>query len=140
MKYTEEQRILHSIKKELIEYMAVDPKTNLPHPITRIEAALEEGKIHLEDNKTVEEQLDGILSKLRPIIPIKVEQKELTIDIPSQFSGKLQGPVRKHTILKEDWLPTGSWRVIIEVPAGLVQEIIDNLNSLTKGEVTVEIK
>ncbi|MFH1275631.1 MAG: ribosome assembly factor SBDS [Candidatus Woesearchaeota archaeon] len=142
---TSEHRALEREQKRkklvnLIHTMAVDPKTNFPHPATRIEAALEQGKIHLDDNKTVEEQLDVIISKLRPIIPLKIEQKQLTIEIPGKYAGKAQGPIRKYSILKEDWLPTGAWKVTIETPAGLVEEIMDLLNSLTHGEVIIDIK
>lgn len=123
----------------LINTMAIDPNTNLPIPATRIENALEEGKIHLDDNKTVEEQFDDIISKLRPILPIKIEQKQLTLEFPAQFSGKAQGPVRKYQIIKEDWTSQGNWKVQIELPAGLMQEFIDQMNSLTSGQVVVEI-
>jgi len=120
---------------------AVDPKTGLPHPAARIEAALEQGKIQLDYNKTVEEQFDDIVSKLRPIIPIKIEQKKLTVVVPSQYSGKLYQFVKNNSkTLKEDWLSNGDWKVVIEIPAGLAQEIIEKLNSMTHGEVVVEMK
>lgn len=125
----------------LIHRNAVDPKTGFPHPPNRIETALEEGKIHLDYNKTVEEQFDDIISKLRPIIPIKIEQKKMKIVIPANFAGKLYSFVKNNsTILGEEWLNNGSWKVKIELPAGLQQEFMDKLNSLTHGEVLVELE
>ncbi len=125
----------------LIHRNAVDPKTGFPHPPNRIETALEEGKIHLDYNQTVEEQFDEIIAKLRPIIPIKIEQKKIKIIIPAQFSGKLYSFVKSNSaILGEEWMNNGNWKVKVEIPAGLQQEFIDKLNSLTHGEVLVEIE
>ncbi len=125
----------------LIHRNAVDPKTGFPHPPNRIETALEEGKIQLDYNKTVEEQFDSIIAKLRPIIPIKIEQKKMKVIIPARFSGKLYSFVKANsTILGEEWAGDGSWKVKVEIPAGLQQEFIDKLNSLTRGEVLVEME
>ena len=53
------------------------PTTHTPHPVTRIELALEEAKFHVDEFTSVEEQLQEALKKLRPIIPIKFEVKEV---------------------------------------------------------------
>ena len=125
----------------MIHRNAVDPKTGFPHPAMRIEAALEQGKIHLDYNKTVEEQFENIISKLRPIIPIKIEQKKMTVVIPSQHAGRSYKFVKSSSkILKEEWLPNGDWKVNVEIPAGFQQEFIEKLNSMTHGEVFVEVE
>ena len=123
----------------LIHQQAVDPKTGYPHPPERIEAALQEGKIHLDDHRTVEEQFEEIIRKLRPIIPIRIEQKQLIIIISSQYAGKMYTVI--HTggrVLKEEWQTDGSWKIKMELPAGLVPDFIEKLNSMTHGEVVVE--
>ena len=125
---------------DLIHKQAVDPTTNLPHPPTRIEAALDEGKIAIDDHKSIEEQFNEIITKLRPIIPLKIEQKQMIITIPSQFAGKSYQIVKSNSkILQEEWKSDGSWQVTVELPAGMQQEFIDKLNSLTHGEVIVEV-
>lgn len=133
-----EQKLKQMI--ELIRRQAVDPKTNFPHPANRIETALEEAKVHLDEHRSVEEQFDAVLSKLRGVLPLAIEQKKMVLTVPSQFSGKLYSIVHAHKVLKEDWLNNGDWKVIVEVPAGLVQEFIDRLNSLTHGQVSVELE
>ena len=123
----------------LIHKQAVDPKTGFPHPPNRIEAALEQGKISLDYNKTIEEQFEDIIAKLRPIIPISIEQKKMTITIPAQYTGKAYQFVKSNSkLLKDEWTNDGSWKVEVEIPAGFQQEFIDKLNSVTKGEVVVE--
>lgn len=125
----------------LIHTMAVDPKTGFPHPPQRIEAALEQAKVHLDDHLPVEEQLDEVIKKLRPIIPLSIEQKQLTVTITAKDAGKLYQPITSlGKVLKDDWQNDGSWKVVLELPAGLVQEAIGKLNSWTHGEVQVEIK
>ncbi len=128
------KKLVHMINKN-----ACDPKTGLPHPVTRIELALEQGKIHLDYNKTVEEQFEEIISKLRPIIPISIEKKKLTLTVPGQFTGKAYGFVKQNsTMLKDEWLGDGSWKVTVELPAGMVQDFIDSMNGMTSGQVVVE--
>ena len=123
----------------MIHAQAIDSKTGLPHPATRIQAALEEAKVHLDDHKTVEEQFDDVIAKLRPIIPIKIEQKQVNIIIPATYAGKSYQIVNSNSkILSDNWNSDGSWTVKVEIPAGLYPEFLDKLNSLTHGEVVVK--
>lgn len=123
----------------LIHKQAIDARTGFPIPVERIEAALEQAKVHLDENKTPEEQLDAIITTLRPILPIKIEQKRMSITIPSQYAGKAQSIIRSMGIQKEDWKSDGSWEIIIEVPAGLLQESIDKINAITHGQAIIKI-
>ncbi|PIZ51678.1 ribosome assembly factor SBDS [Candidatus Woesearchaeota archaeon CG_4_10_14_0_2_um_filter_33_13] len=124
---------------EMIRRLSVDPRTNLPHPAERIEAALEQAKVHLDEHKPVEEQFDSIVTKLRPILPLKIEQKIMIVEIPTTFVGKSYQIVKNNSkILKEEWKSDGSWRIRMEVPAGFQQEFIDKLNAITHGECIIE--
>lgn len=125
----------------IIHQQAIDPTTNLPHPETRIEAALEEAKVQFDYNKEVEQQLPDIIAKLRPIIPISIEKRKLNVTIPAQFAGKAYSVVSSNSkILQDSWLNTGDWKATVELPAGLVPEFISKLNELTHGQVIVEEK
>ena len=44
----------------LIHRNAVDPKTGIPHPPQRIEAAMEEAKVRIDENKKAEDQSEDI--------------------------------------------------------------------------------
>ena len=125
----------------LINTMAIDPKTGLPHPPSRIEAALDQAHVHLADHKAVEEQFEEVIAKLRPILPIKIEQRILTIKIPGTYVGKSNNLVRNNSkILKEDWNSDGSWTVKVEIPAGFQNDLIEKLNAITRGEVVIDIE
>ncbi|MCX6798820.1 MAG: ribosome assembly factor SBDS, partial [Candidatus Diapherotrites archaeon] len=66
---TEQRREMKEAKrKEIIEFIArnaMNPQTQAPHPPKRIENALEEAKIHVDELRSVEEQLPPILAELR---------------------------------------------------------------------------
>jgi len=42
-------------------------------------------------------------------------------------------------LLKEEWKSDGSYLCLIEIPAGIQQDVYDRLNSLTHGQVEVKI-
>ncbi len=122
----------------LISRQAVDPKTGLPHPPLRIELALEQAKVHLDDHKTAEEQLEQVMANIRTILPLKIEQKKVTLSVPAQYAGKMYGVVSTYAkILKEEWKNDGSWQAVVELPAGVYPEFIDKMNSLTHGQVVI---
>ena len=126
---------------DLIHKNAIDPATKLPHPLTRIENAFREAKVQIIDFKSAEEQLDEVVTKLRPILPIKFEQSQLEVNIPAAYAAKSYSLVKKHSkITKEEWNQDGSWTANVELPAGLKPEFVDKLNSLTHGEVFIKEK
>ena len=125
----------------LIHKNAIDPTTKLPHPMTRIENAFQEAKVQIVDFKSAEEQLDEVVTKLRPILPIKFEQAQLIVTIPPTYAAKSYSLVKTNSkMIKEEWNQDGSWTVEVELPAGLKPEFIDKLNSLTHGEVFIKEK
>ena len=120
----------------LISRNAVDSKTGLPHPPVRIEAAMEEARVNIDEFKSPEMQIEDVLDKLRSIIPIKFVIKEVEIKIPAQFSSSAYGTVKQFgKILKEDWGNDGGLTLEVEIPGGLQEEFFDKLNNLTHGEV-----
>ena len=43
------------------------------------------------------------------------------------------------TIIKEEWGRDGSWMFVIEIPAGLQDDLFSKLNGATKGNVETKI-
>ncbi|MAG16417.1 ribosome assembly factor SBDS [Candidatus Woesearchaeota archaeon] len=129
-------------KKQLIELIhrnAVDPKTNLPHPVTRLENAFNEAKVHVDERKA-EDQLEGVLKLLRPILPIRFETRKLQLLIPSKYASKAYSTLKGFgRIIKDTWHSDGTLLSVIEIPAGLQQELTEQLNKLTHGDVDIKI-
>lgn len=145
MPITAEQRkeMLESKKKQLIDFIhknAIDPKTHLPIPPARIEAAMEEAKVQIDLNKDVESQALQIIHEIARIIPIKVARATLEIKVPAKYSSKVKSQLSNlGSVKKTNWLNDGTLIAEIEIPAGAQEEVIDKLNSLTKGEVEVKV-
>ena len=125
---------------EIIHRNGIDPKTHLPHPVTRIEAAFEEAKVHIDDYRSAEDQLQDVLKKLRVILPIKFEIKEISIKIPADYAAKSYSTVKQFgKILRENWQSDGSWLAIVEMAGGLEQDFYDRINKLTHGNVEAKV-
>jgi ribosome maturation protein SDO1 len=121
---------------ELIHRNAIDSKTGLPHPITRLEAAMEEAGVHVDEFKGAEAQMEEVLEKLRSVLPIKFVKKEIEVKVPAQYTGNVYSVVKQFgQVLKENWGNDGSLTVNVEIPGGLQEEFFDKLNGLTHGEV-----
>lgn len=130
-------------RKKIIDFIhrnTIDSKTGLPHPPQRIEAAMEEAKVRIDEFKNAEEQVQDIVEALRVVIPIKFEVREIAVKIPAEFSGKSYSAVKQYArVIKEEWQNNGSLVLVIEIPAGIQEEFFNKLNSLTHGSVESKV-
>ncbi|MHA2397778.1 MAG: ribosome assembly factor SBDS [Promethearchaeota archaeon] len=143
--WTKHQREEERTKKmkqiiTIISKNAINPQNKKPHPYQRIEKAIEEAKVKIDLMKNPEEQVDDVVKSIRAIIPIRMEQVEMAIKIPSSFTAKGYNIVAQLAqIKKEEWQSDGSWVSVISLPAGLQMELIDKLNKLTHGRIQTKI-
>jgi ribosome maturation protein SDO1 len=142
---THEQREqLIAEKTELIidniSKRAMNPQTSHPHPPDRIRQALAEAKVRIDPFISVDEQIPTVVKALRVIIPISFESAKLQITLPASFSGKGYNMVATAGVIKsESWGQDGSWTGLVEIPAQKRQELYDELNKLTKGQIRIEV-
>ncbi|MGB5910833.1 MAG: ribosome assembly factor SBDS [Promethearchaeia archaeon] len=145
IQWTKTQREEEKAKKlkqiiAIITKNAINPQNKKPHPYQRIEKAIEEAKIKIDLMKNAEEQVDDVVKSIRAIIPIRMEQVEMAIKIPSAFTAKGYNIVAQLAhIKKEEWQSDGSWVSVVNLPAGLQMELIDKLNKLTHGRVQTKL-
>ena len=129
------RRILNIIHRN-----GVDPRTHLPHPLTRLENAFEEAKVKVDEFKSAEDQVKAVLEKLRPILPVKFEVAEFALKIPAEHAARIYSTVKNFSkIVREEWQNDGSWVALVELPAGLRDEFLDELNKLTHGNVEAKL-
>lgn len=130
-------------KKQILQFIhrnCVDPKSHSPHPMTRLENALEQSKVHIDDSRSAEEQVQEVLKALRSVLPIKFEIKEIAMRLSAEHAPKLYGTVKKYgKLLSEEWQKDGSWLCVIELPAGLEVEFYEKMNSETQGNVETKV-
>ena len=133
------KKIVAEKRKQIINQIsstATDPKTKLPHPITRIENALEEIRFSIDPFKSVESQVDKAVNLLRPIIPLQFITVKLAFKIPGKDYGGVSQLLRE-SIQKEEWLTDGTWACIVTVPGGMKNDLI---GSVAKRSPNVEVK
>ena len=131
-------------RKKIIEFIhanACDPKTGLPHPVQRIELAMEQAKIQVDPYQQAEAQIENIIKLLRPIIPISFEKAKVKVIIPAQHAGTAYSAIKNKFELKnEDWKDDGAVSFEVEIAAGVKADFFNFVNKLTQGEATIEEK
>ncbi len=135
---TEQRHQLQAAKHKqivaIIARNAMNPQTGAPHPPARIEAAMAEAKVHIDPFRPADTQVQEILAKLRPLIPIRFDTVRVKIRIPAQHYPRVIGDLKGLGKLSEEqWLSDGSWSGILEIPAGVQTELYEKLNARTKG-------
>lgn len=145
LQLTSEQRrkLIESKKKQIIEFLSrnsIDPRTGLPHPPKRIELALEEARVSIDPFKPVEAQINDVIKALRTILPLKIGKVIALVKIPPQYIGKTYGILMKTgKVIKSNYLTDGTWSLELEIPAGMQESLINQVNNLTHGEGEVKI-
>src|SRR3989344_1671720 len=125
---------------DLIHRNAINPDTNSPHPPQRIQSAIDEAKVRIDEYKTAEEQVKEVITKIRAILPLRYEVREISIKMPAAFAGKSYGIIKQYgKVLKDEWQQDGSLIVNLEIPAGIQVELEDKMNNITKGGVEISI-
>lgn len=136
------RKMVEEKRKQIVAYINksfVDPKTHLPHPVMRIEAAMEQARVSIDPHKRAEDQAKDVVDALRTMLPLKSETVRLTVRVPPQFAGQSYSVIKTAGELKgEEWQSDGSLRVIIEMNAGMRGAFIDRLGSVTKGSAEVK--
>ena len=137
------RKMIDDKRKQIVEFIVktyVDPRTHLPHPPIRIEQAMKDGRVSIDPQKNVEEQVKEIVEKLRSIIALKSENLNLEIIIPAQYASQSYAVLKSvGSLKKEEWQNNGSLKAILEIPAAAKPNVIDRLGSITKGSASVEV-
>ncbi|MFH1249300.1 MAG: ribosome assembly factor SBDS [archaeon] len=126
-------------RKQVVDFLArncIDPRTGTPHTPTRIETALHESHINL-DNRPIQEQIPLVIKELQKILPLRIETKKLRIRISANYIGSAYSMIKEFKE-KEEWLDDGSLMCVINLPAGMQLEFYDKLNKATHGSVLTE--
>ncbi|MBN1792936.1 ribosome assembly factor SBDS [Candidatus Woesearchaeota archaeon] len=136
---------LRSEKKDqliaLIAKQAADANTGLPLDPKRLQSAMIHANVHVDIFKPVEDQLEGVVAKLRSVISLTLERKSVTLRIPAAYAPKLYGFVAsRSSIVEEAWLGDGALSAKVELAAGAVPGFLDELKSATHGDVEASVE
>ncbi|MCL4332176.1 MAG: ribosome assembly factor SBDS [Candidatus Thermoplasmatota archaeon] len=140
---TDQRReMLEKRRKQIIEMIArdsINPQTNAPNPPGRIAQAMEDAKVHVDPFRSAEDQLQGVLKLIKPLVPIRFEKAKLAVRLRGDAYGRIYGDlVKTGFIQKEEWGKDGSWMGVLEIPAGIRTDFMESLSK--KGKELIDIK
>ncbi len=141
---TEQRRkLIEAKRKQIITFIsrnAIDPRTKAPIPPKRIELAMEQARVGIDPFLDIEKQAMNVIKAISRILPIKIAKAILLIRIPPAYSGRIYSQIPKlGEVKKTEWKNDGSLIVELEIPAGMQNEVISKINSLTRGEAEIRI-
>lgn len=130
-------------RRQIVNFISknfVDPKTGLPHPIVRIEKAMEMVGVPIDPMKPAEEQAKGIIEKLRPYLALKTGSITLSYKISSKYAYQAIKVLKEFGELKEEnWGSDGSLTGRIVMPIASQSAFLDRMASVTHGEAEVKL-
>jgi ribosome maturation protein SDO1 len=136
------RKMVEEKKRQIVQFINrsfVDPKTHLPHPIVRIDAAMEEARVQIDPFKRVEDQAKTIVDALRKILPLRSETIKLTVIVPPQSAAQSYNVLKSTGDLRtEEWLADGSLKITLEMNASIKGQFLDRLGAVTKGSAQVK--
>jgi len=122
----------------MIARRAQNPKTGNPHPPQRVENALEEASFDFDAMESSEAQFKDAVEAIRPIIPVSLDEKTVAIKIPSDDGGKAYNLLQQRAeVLEEQW-GNEFFYAKIRVPAGVLSELMEELQQMTSGNSEVK--
>lgn len=144
MNTDQRRKMIEEKKRQIVEYINknfVDPKTRMPHPVSRINAVLDEARLAIDPFKRLDDQIKNIIESLRKVLPLKSEILELNVTVPAQFSGQSFSVFKSIGEVKsEQWLSDGSLQVVLNLNAGMKSSFLDRIGTATKGSAQVTEK
>jgi ribosome maturation protein SDO1 len=136
------RKMVEEKKRQIVQFINrsfVDPKTHLPHPIVRIEAAMEEVRVPIDPFKKAEDQAKTLVDALRKTLPLKSETAKLTVTVPPQFAAQSYSVLKSTGDLRsEEWLADGSLKAVLDMNASIRGQFLDRLGAATKGSAQVK--
>lgn len=145
LQFTTEQRnkLVEEKRKKIADIISrrgINPQTNSPHPPKRILNAMEKGGARIEPLVDASLQVNEVLKKIKPLLPIKFQMVSMEITIPARHVGKAYHVLKKVVEkFKEKWLSDGSLRIRVELPAGAQAELLERMASVTRGDFSSKV-
>lgn len=139
---TDQKREMREDKyKQVVSMIArrsQDPKTSNPHPPQRVENALEEAGFNADPMEDINEQFKEAIDMIKPIIPISLDEKTVAIKIPNDAAGKAYDMIQRKADVQEEQWGNEYFYAKIRLPAGILSELMDEIQDATGGKAEVQ--
>ena len=140
------RQLMEQVKKQIafiISKYAIDPRTKLPHPVERILNAMEKARVPIDPFKSAEEQVETVIEaiKKKNVLPLIISVKVVEVYVPPEVAVKAYSQLRRlGSVKSEEWLSDGTLKLVIEAPAGVVDEILGKINKICEGNVMFKVR
>lgn len=129
-------RMMEEKRRQIANIIArnsIDPRTNAPHPLQRVENAMDSARLQIDPFKNANEQVDAVVKKINVMLPIKFATARLEVTVTPEYANRCFGLLKQYGLKSEEWQSNGSLKAVVEFPAGLQGEFFEKLNGFTKG-------
>lgn len=137
MSAAERKEAVTKKRAEIVTYLHkhyTDPKTKTPHPLVRIENALDETKYRVDADQPADKQAQEAAKKIMLILPMKKSQMGGTMSLPHAHMGAGAPILRKFAVvMSENYTNTGCDYAIEFLP-GDYQTLLTELGKVTAGD------
>ena len=130
-------------RKEIVDYIhrhTINPKNQQPHPKLRIENALLQAGISLQEKGKVADIVPEIIQQLQTLLPMRFESIKLEIRMPSQLAGSIFQQFYSYGELSAEEWSGAFFSCQLLLPSGLLSDFTEFLNKRTKGKAQITIK
>jgi ribosome maturation protein SDO1 len=98
-------------ESKLVTYLNknyIDPRSKLPHPIVRLEQAMENAKIRIDPDGSAIKQAEALIKSLEGNLTFVKSEMEATLTIDTQYLGQVSNTVHAMASIKrEEYTATG---------------------------------
>ena len=122
----------------MISRRVQNPKTGNPHPPERVENALDETGFNVQWDSDLEEEFEDAIDQLRPIIPVSLDEKTVAIRIPNDKAGKAYDKIQQTAQIEDEQWGNDFFTARLTLPAGVLSELIDELQDMTSGNTEMK--
>jgi ribosome maturation protein SDO1 len=133
----ERKEALEKKRAEIVTYLHkyyTDPKAKTPHPLVRIENALDQVKFRVDPDLPSEKQGQEAAKKIMTILPLKKSEMGGTMSLPHAHIGPAASILKKFSrVMSENYTENGCDYVIEFLP-GDYQTLLSELGKVTEGD------
>eukprot|EP00698_Gefionella_okellyi_P003042 TRINITY_DN12863_c0_g1_i2.p1 TRINITY_DN12863_c0_g1~~TRINITY_DN12863_c0_g1_i2.p1 ORF type:complete len:274 (-),score=60.46 TRINITY_DN12863_c0_g1_i2:186-935(-) len=133
----ERKEMVEKKKREIVNYLHkyyTDPRTHTPHPVVRLEAALDEIKFRVDPDVPADKQAQEALKKLPEVIPLKRSEVEGQLVVTHKMLGSVQGVLAKYSAVRSEQYTSEGCVMEVAIVPGDYDSLIADLNKVTKGD------
>ncbi|EKE39163.1 rRNA metabolism protein, SBDS family protein [Entamoeba nuttalli P19] len=129
-------------KKRIVEYIHnyyVDPATNKPHPIVRINNALDAMKLVIDPEAPMEKEIKEVEKKLNDILPSKRLEVEAIVTVPNDFCKLADGAMKKYGRITSSSANGNSKVYKVSIIPGDFDSLNKDLAKATRGNYQIDL-